>query len=99
MQDEPPGRLQLRHHAPQVPSAGRHGAPDSRGRLPPSNTPTNCKLIRATVATVSKTKELKKRSWGQERVGLVSFGSCLPCERFALLSVLELMCVAQKRRC
>ena len=66
-----------------------------RRRTPPQT----AKLIRATVATVSKTKELKKRSWGQERVGLVSFGSCLPCERFALLSVLELMCVAQKRRC
>ena len=41
------------------------------------------KLIKSAAATVAKTKELKKRSWGacQERIVFVRFGSRLPCER------------------
>jgi len=36
---------------------------------------------------VLKTQELKKRSWGREKIRHVSFGSRLPCERLSLLSV------------
>jgi len=32
---------------------------------------------------VAKTKELKKRSWGQESIVFVRFGSRLPCERLS----------------
>ena len=33
---------------------------------------------------MAKTKELKKRSWGQEMIVFVRFGSRLPCERLLL---------------
>ena len=38
---------------------------------------------------MAKTKELKKRSWGQERIVSVSFGSRLPCERLSFRCELE----------
>ena len=42
-----------------------------------------CQADRALVATVSKTKELKRRYGAKRDNDHASFGSCLPCERLS----------------
>jgi len=81
----------MRDAAPTLLAEGPpHLAPVDVTKLPvvifstPVSGAGNCQADKSAVA---KTKELKRRSWGQERIVFVSFGSRLPCSRLSFQRV------------